>query len=200
MQKVILKSLKDAIKTYNTFQAQFREVSVQADELRRMSKRVIFYVSKGEETKATDVLQEATKLLDAIVKSVSDIQILYDNEGYKVASEEFLEACLTYMMLTGKEFDLSRITTTSTRRVGAFSDLCGELARASVLLATSGDVKRIAKIRDFIQELMLELSKTKIVENSYLRTKYDQAEKALRKVEDILYQLSVHRPAPQDEE
>ena len=191
MQKVVMKALRDAIATYNTFEKQFREVTVQSDELRRMSKRVIFHVAKGDETQATKMLEEAAKLLDSIVHSVDDSQILYDNEGYKAASEEFLEACLTYMILTGKKFDLAAITTTATRRVGAFSDLCGELARASILLATEGDEKRILKIRDFIQELLLELNKTRVVENSYLRTKYDQAEKALRKVEDILYDLKM---------
>ncbi|HDS11271.1 MAG TPA: hypothetical protein ENN77_00015 [Candidatus Wirthbacteria bacterium] len=193
MKKMVLASLQDAIKIYNQYQAQFRQVAVEADELRRMSKRVIFYVGKGQEDEAAELLQEATKLLDKIVSQVDDKQILYDNEGYKAASEEFMEACLTYMILTGQELDLSLVTTTSTRRLGSFSDLCGELARVAILLATDGKTKKVVEIRDFIQELILELSKTKIVENSYLRGKYDQAERALRKVEDILYNLQLGR-------
>jgi predicted translin family RNA/ssDNA-binding protein len=193
MQKNILKSLREAVAVYNDFQTQFRQVSEMSDELRRISKRVIFHVSKQDAAAAEQLLKEASKLLDDILGAVADEQILLDNEGYKAASEEFMEACLTYMILTGENFDLGRIRTTSTRRLGAFSDLCGELARLCVLLATDGKEKQIKDIRDFIQELLLELSKTKIVENSYLRSKYDQAEKALRKVEDILYQLTVFR-------
>ncbi len=191
MQANVIQSLKSAIEVYNTFEAQFREVSIMSDELRRMSKRVTFYAIGKDEAKATDLLEQATKMLDQIVAKVDDPQILFDNEIYKSASEEFMEACLVYMILTGKSFDLTRITTTSTRRLGAFSDLTGELARVCIVLATDGEVKQVRKIRDFIQELLLELSKTKIVENSYLRTKYDQAERALRKVEDILYNLSL---------
>jgi len=191
MHNQLLNSLRQAVERYNTFSDQFRLVTEQADELRRLSKRVTFHVSQQDEKSATSLLKQATKLLDKTAKGVSDVQVLYDNEAYKAASEEFMEACLTYMLLTGKNFQLGKITTTSTRQLGAFSDLCGELARHSVLLATKGEEKAIQRIHQFIQEVLLELTKAKVVENAYLRTKYDQAERALRKVEDILYQMKL---------
>jgi len=191
MSTNIFSSLDLAIDEYNSYQTTWRQVNVDSDDLRRLSKRAIFHINREEIEKAEALIQEAEELLNTIMKNANSDELLLSSEGYKVGVEEFLEAYLLFSICSDKGIKIDNFVISPTRKLGAFSDICGELARQSVMLGAKRKTGAVKKNRDRIEQILLKMSEAKIVENSYLRNKYDQADRALRKVEGILYDLEI---------
>ena len=73
--------------------------------------------------------------------------------------------------------------------IGGLTDTIGEAARYAVTAATQKDNQLVIKLVDTVKAVMSELVAMNLT--GYLRNKFDQAKNALRKLEDILYDLSL---------
>ena len=68
-------------------------------------------------------------------------------------------------------------------------DLTGELVRRAVNQVVQGNTGEAEKIKQAINEIMAELVEFDMT--GYLRTKYDQAKRNLKKIEHIIYELKI---------
>jgi predicted translin family RNA/ssDNA-binding protein len=75
--------------------------------------------------------------------------------------------------------------------LGGLADLVGELQRRQVRAATEGRTDEVKKIKDDIEVIVDALLEMDL--GGYLRNKFDQAKNALRRAEDVLYEVSIRR-------
>jgi len=75
--------------------------------------------------------------------------------------------------------------------LGAICDLTGEIVRKMILLVTNGEDEKAKKLKEFITEIINELIKFDLT--GYLRHKYDEAKRNLKKAEEILYDLKIKK-------
>ncbi|PIZ81694.1 MAG: hypothetical protein COY02_01070, partial [Parcubacteria group bacterium CG_4_10_14_0_2_um_filter_41_6] len=76
-------------------------------------------------------------------------------------------------------------------QLGALSDLTGELVRAATLEATKGNFSSIKKYRNATEELFGVLLQMDL--RGILRQKRDDARRNLKRLEDILYDVSLKK-------
>jgi len=75
--------------------------------------------------------------------------------------------------------------------LGGLCDLIGEMVRLATNRATRGDYKSAAVLKEQAETIMAELLDFDLT--GYLRTKYDQARGHLRKLEQISYEIKLHK-------
>ena len=73
--------------------------------------------------------------------------------------------------------------------IGAICDFTGELVRKAVAMATAGKFKKVEKYKKVVEDVMGELIKFDMT--GKLRTKYDDAKRNLRKIEEICYDIAI---------
>lgn len=76
------------------------------------------------------------------------------------------------------------------RYLGGCLDFTGELGRLAVLKATRRDVRAVERIRDILDEFYAQLINFDF-RNGALRKKYDALKYAVKKVETLMYELSL---------
>lgn len=75
--------------------------------------------------------------------------------------------------------------------LSGLSDTTGEIVRHTLRQVTHGKTDQVIHVRDTVEmviEFMLDLDAT-----GYLRTKFDQAKGNLKRLEDMLYDLSLRQ-------
>ncbi len=166
------------------------EVIQKSRSVIKHSKLVIYALHREDFTSADsnmDELYTSLKVLDELTKS----NVFLSKEGsYKVAVQEFVEAKLFYDFIKGKDISTHLDLNVSPENyLLGLCDLTGELGRFSVIKATKRDTETVEKIK-FTMELIfgkfLELN----LRNSELRKKSDAIKWNLKKVEEVLYDLS----------
>ncbi len=73
-------------------------------------------------------------------------------------------------------------------------DLTGELGRKCVMSAIDGDIKVIKEIKKFVDSIYVEFLKMNL-RNGHLRKKSDAIKWNLKKIEEVLYDLSIRKNA-----
>ena len=73
--------------------------------------------------------------------------------------------------------------------LGGLTDCVGEMARKAVQWATKGEYKKIDQALDAGREIVSALMGLNLT--GYLRTKLDQAKGALRRIEDVAYDVAM---------
>ena len=76
--------------------------------------------------------------------------------------------------------------------LSAVCDLTGELVRKAVNQATKRKFKEVEKYRDTVEEIIGELIKLNM-NNGHLRSKFDDAKRNLRRLEEMLYDIRIKR-------
>jgi predicted translin family RNA/ssDNA-binding protein len=155
----------------------------------REAKHVIFKLHRGDTKDAKQSLQSVEKKLKIVVKDAEKSGLR--NEGpLKAAVEEFLEASFLIRVLENKSLPPEvSFTVQADEQLGALSDLTGELVRAATLEVTKGHLKRIQQYRDATEELFGVLLQMNL--RGQLRQKRDDARRNLKRLEDILYDVSL---------
>lgn len=191
-------TIADLGKTITGEQQQQQQWNQMSSTIRRLSKKVIFATSKGKQSEADELVKNVRAELSTFFDSVESFSLLKQHEPVQSSLEEYMEAIYFYDIVfspTAKQtsdFEQQVFPAMKSERiVGALSDVCGELARHSVRLAIETNPERIENLFNIVQAMVEALSGIPITDSSYLRTKYDQAERALRKIEDILFQLKI---------
>lgn len=168
-----------------------RALQALSSEILAASKRGIFAYHRDDAAKAEVELTVAREKLQAgwqLVKRESRIE----QEGsWRAAQEEFAEADLLRQYLThGKIGRVTDVADDPDVFIGAISDLTGELVRRAVLLASQRKEKEVNQIFHDVNEVVAFLLQMDLTGS--LRTKVDQAKQALRKLEEIRYDLAIH--------
>lgn len=156
------------------------------------SKQAIFSLHRGHISEAEKRLAEAENIFLKLRPHLQSAVDLKYSGAYKAALEEYLEAKLFWQVL---KFD--KIKGGIKIRIGfdvyiaAISDLTGELNRKIVLLATDGKTEQAIKLKELIADIVSQLIKLDLT--GYLRHKFDDTKRNLKKAEEIIYDLKIKK-------
>lgn len=177
-------------KQYLAYSQVRREVIVRSQEALAQSKKAIFAYHRDDEEAAQVCLARATTLFQqAELAMKKNPSLLYEG-AYRAALEEYAEALLFAGYLhTGKMDKIDARAMDPQIYLAGLSDATGEIVRYTLRQVTQGNNTQVVHARDTVEmiiEFMLELDAT-----GYLRTKFDQAKGNLKRLEEILYDLSL---------
>ncbi|MDD5626102.1 MAG: hypothetical protein PHG83_02980 [Patescibacteria group bacterium] len=187
INKIMLQKLS---KEYKNHVSMFYLVNQQSNVALHKSKQAIFSLQRDQISEAEKSLKEVEQIFIKLQGSLTKSpQLLYAG-AYKAALEEYAEAKLFWQAIKlGQLKEISEIKLGFESYLGGICDLTGELVRKIVLLATEDKVEKARELKELITQVVGELIKLDLT--GYLRTKYDDAKRNLKKAEEILYDLKI---------
>lgn len=177
-------------KRYGDREKERRNLIGRSNEALSKSKRAIFALHRDDEKAAHSLLAEAEKLFKGIESRFKKFPDLVHEGAYRAAVEEYAEAWLFESYL--KNGKLGKINPRAMEPgiyLAGLSDATGEIVRYAMRQATLGNTKAVESAREVVAmviESLLDMDLT-----GYLRTKFDQAKKNLRRLEEMAYDLSL---------
>lgn len=172
---------------------QRREVIALSNEALSKSKRAIFAMHRDDAASAQTLVKDAGALFQKAELLFKRISSLKYEGAYRAALEEYAEALLFQQYLkTGKLGAIETRAMEPLVYLSGLSDATGEIVRYTLRQVTQGKTDRVMYARDTVEmviEFMLDLDAT-----GYLRTKFDQAKGNLKRLEDMMYDLSLRQP------
>lgn len=169
-----------------------RAIMKSAGDAQTAAKRAIFALHRDDLADARALLESANTLLDAAKREAGSDRELAAEGSLRAALEEFAEAALYRAFIEkGKVGKIARADIDDAAYLGGLADLAGELQRRQVKAATEGDAATVGRLKDGIEEIVQALLAVDLT--GYLRTKFDQAKNALRRAEEVLYEISLRK-------
>lgn len=166
-----------------------RELIKKSSDALSCSKQAIFALHRDDAASAEAGLKEAREAFRALEKFFKKEPDLRGEGSYRAAIEEYIEAASYARILSGKKLGtLSEIEADTDSYIGGICDLVGEMARKVVLSATARDFKTVEKLSRAAEDILGELVRFDMT--GYLRNKYDQAKQAMRRIEEVAYDMS----------
>jgi len=186
--KKFLTELQDSYKQ-NEFER--RQIITASSDILFKSKKIIFALQKNNITQAELDLKEGEKSFLSLEKKFGSNRL--NKEGsFRAAAEEYLEAKLFYQVINDEKIERVKFLSLGYEAyLGGICDMIGELVRLSVNQAAAGNFSLVAKNKIKAEAIMKEL--TNFDMTGYLRTKYDQAQGYLRKLEQMSYELKLRK-------
>lgn len=155
------------------------------------AKKAIFSLHRNDISSAEKILKEIGGILISLEKKFGYDRLVAEG-AYKAAAEEYVEAKMFFLVITGQRVDkIKELKLDYESYLGGISDLIGELVRLCLKMATEGKYGEVKKIHKIADDIMAELVEFDM--RSYLRTKYDQAKGHLRKIEQINYEINLKK-------
>lgn len=164
----------------------------QANIALSTAKRAIFALHRDDQKSALTLLAEAKKIFIDCEKGFKEFPALAYEGAYLAALEEYAEALLFFGYINNKEIgSIDKRCMRAQTYLAGLTDATGEIVRYAVRQATAGkyqDVEQAAKIVEEVIAYLYELDLT-----GYLRTKFDQAKKNMRHLEQMRYEISLRK-------
>jgi len=184
--------LKKSIKKYQEKQDLIYKIQKFSNEIRAKSKKAIALLRRDNIKESQETIKKAERdfgLINKLVKKNSDLL----NYGfYREAVEEYIEALTFYNFLTKSNKQIPDfIKKGSEEIISGICDFTGELVRKAITIAHSKDSQEILLYKKAIEDVVEEL--TKIAFFGKLRQKYDEAERNLKRIEGILYEIKMKK-------
>ncbi|MBI2475370.1 hypothetical protein HYV69_03020 [Candidatus Uhrbacteria bacterium] len=171
-----------------------REVIAFSNEALSLSKRAIFALHRDDQDASKALLKEADALFAKSESLFKRVEGLRFEGSYRAALEEYAEALLFEQYFsTGKIGVIHKRAMEPLVYLSGLSDTTGEIVRYTMRNITHGKTDRVVHARDTVEmiiEFMLDLDAT-----GYLRTKFDQAKGNLKRLDEMLYDLSIRKSA-----
>ncbi|PIZ52413.1 hypothetical protein COY27_00255 [Candidatus Woesearchaeota archaeon CG_4_10_14_0_2_um_filter_33_13] len=156
----------------------------------KLSKQIIYAIHRDEIVEAAKLIVQIEKEKAALDNMSKHSPKMSCEGSYKVAIQEYVEAILYFNFVkNGKLIDLK---VAPEHFVLGVADLPGELVRKAVYLAGKGEVDKVIKIKDEVDELYGQLLKFDFRDNE-IRRKVDGIKYDLRKLEDLVLDLKLKR-------
>ena len=188
INKKFIQALK---KEHEDSNSERRQIISLANVVLHDSKRIIFSLHRDDFKKAEESFIEIEKIFKKLADKFGWPR-MYEEGSFKAGVEEYVEAKMFYLVLTGKKIDkIKDLKLSYESYLGGICDTTGELVRRAVNEAARGNLKEVAKINGIINDIMAELVEFDMT--GYLRTKYDQAKGNLRKIEQVNYEVSMRK-------
>ncbi len=186
------KEISRIAKIYASYAAERRKVFSLSDEMLAQSKQAIFALHRDDAQAAKLLLSDVEakeKSLSAVFRKHPDMA----GEGpHRACLEEYAEAKSFLAFIEGRPLGAIReISLDADTVLGGLADAVGEMARKAVQWATQHKDKKVVLALESAREIVAALLGMNLT--GYLRSKFDQAKQALRRIEDVAYDLSVHR-------
>ena len=176
-------------KEYANHSGERRQIISLSNAILHDSKRVIFSLHRGDKKNAGQKLADIEQNINKLEKKFGYTRI--NQEGaYRAGAEEYVEAKTFYKVLQGQKVDtIKEVQLSFESYLGGICDLTGELVRLAVNKSADGNYNEAERIKKIINDIMAELVEFDMT--GYLRTKYDQARRNLRKIEQIDYEIKL---------
>jgi predicted translin family RNA/ssDNA-binding protein len=186
LDKNLIKKLK---KDYLTQEKERRQIIRQSNEILFQSKKIIFALHRNNNEEADNKINELTKSLKKMEKDFNPKRL--QSEGaFQAAAEEYIEAvCFQAIVKENKIKKIKDLNLNHYSYVGGICDLIGEMVRYASNQVSQGNFKIVNKLKNQAQDIMAELANFDFT--GYLRTKYDQANNHLRKLEQMSYDIKL---------
>lgn len=188
INKIFIKKLRT---DYQTKERTRRQIISRSNEVLFLSKKTIFALHRNDASLAKDNLSIIESSLKKMEKDFT-FPRLKEEGAYQAAVEEYIEAQTLSWVISGKKIDsIKGIKIAYDSYIGGLCDLIGEMVRLATNRAAKGDYRSATNLKDQAEVIMVELLDFDLT--GYLRTKYDQARGHLRKLEQINYDLKIHK-------
>ena len=185
--------LTKALESYeerNTLAEQMKPV---ANQVRIESKFAISLSRRANHAHAAGALQKAEKQLQVLQKMTAKSPHLARLGFYHEALEEYVEAKMYASLLSDKKAIFpTKIQIEPDILLGGIADATGELVRRAITIANSDTFDVITGYREIAEEVAEKLSKVRM--DGKIRKKYDDVERNLRRLEEILYDIRLKKP------
>lgn len=169
--------------------AERRRLHEPASALIAAAKRSIFALQREDAAVAEKELNAAKRAFVAGRAMVRRDPALASDGPWLAALEEYCEALYVHRFLTHGTLDGADLPVDDPETViGGLSDAVGEFARYAVLKATAGEHHAVERLYEAASAAVHALLAMDLTGN--LRAKFDQSKNALRKLEEIRYELS----------
>ncbi len=185
-------------KKYGEREAARRIVCSRGDEIIRTAKKVIFALHRDDFSQATNLLKEIDASLKACAQPLRSFPDLSGEGPFVGGLEEFAEAQLFLSYIkTGKLGMIDKRTTSPLTYIGGMCDATGEIVRYAMRQATNGNHQAVTDAFLIVESVITDLLDFDLT--GYLRTKFDQAKRNLRQLEQMQYDLSRRVTNPKSE-
>lgn len=175
---------------HDAYQEARREVIGLASRIQTLSKQAIFAYQRGEGEKGAELLGEAEGLIREVMDKARATERLAGEGSFRASLEEYAEAVFFRQILEeGKVSFLEGFD--EEIQIGGLSDMIGEVVRRMTVLVTDGDDDGARALKKAVEPVMEGLNRMDY--RGSLRSKYDQAVRHFRKVEEILYDITLKR-------
>lgn len=174
-----------------TYGSARREIIKGADDVRNLSKRAIFAMHRDDLAEADSLLADA-KAGIAELRAKATMPGLEDEGAFRAGLEEYVEARLYRRFIeNGTVADIGEDGVGYDTYLGALADVSGEIQRRQVKAAIDGDADEVERLYAAVEAVVGELLKMDLT--GHLRNKFDQAKNALRRAEEVRYDVSIRR-------
>ena len=182
--------LNKSIKEYQESQNLMYEIQKLSNEARTNSKKAISLLRRNNIKESKKTIEEIESLFRLINKTVKKNKDLIEQNFYKEAVEEYIEAIILYSFLTKcKKAIPAFIKTEPEEIISGICDFTGELVRRAITIASVESFGELISYKEAIEDVAEQLAK--IGFKGKVRQKYDEVERNLRKVEDIIYDIKL---------
>jgi predicted translin family RNA/ssDNA-binding protein len=172
-----------------------REIVIKKSrDIQKAAKQAIYALHRNDMTKANELLKvcENQKELFELVKSDSELRY----GSFANSLEEYAEAIIfrEYLLKRDTITPLNKkgipIELTTEEYLGGLMDSCGEVQRRAVICATRGEISEVERAREYVDYIMGRVMNFDF-RNGALRKKSDTIKWTLKRLEEVLFDISV---------
>lgn len=187
------KLFQKLLEGYINYSSKRHQIIKDSSDSLRLSKQAIFSMHRDDMKNAQKLIKEVESIFANFQTYFKSDAALRREGAFRAALEEYAEAKFFYNVLTNKKIDfLKEKELNYEGYLSAVCDLTGELVRKAVNQATKRKFKEVEKYRDTVEEIIGELIKLNM-NNGHLRSKFDDAKRNLRRLEEMLYDIRIKR-------
>jgi predicted translin family RNA/ssDNA-binding protein len=177
-------------KEYLNYSKERHEIIKLSSDALRQAKQAIFALHRDDYKAAEKLIVGIENIFKKLTKKFKQSNKLQYEGSYQAAVEEYVEAKLLFQFLkTRKVAMIKEINVNLEQYVGGLCDFTGELARRAVRLVTKKQYNDIKIYHQVAEQVIGELNQFNLTKT--LRVKYDQVASNLKKLEKILYDISL---------
>jgi len=169
-----------------------REIIIKKSrDILKNSKRAIYALHRNSASEASKLLAQARKDITEIKRGIKKEPLLSQVNAFNDALQEYVEAETYSSYLSGKKISSAKTLGVGTEDyLMGLSDLTGELVRKAVSEATKQKYESVEKIKDFIEELYVEMLKFNF-RSGNLRKKFDSIKYHLATLQDLVLKIKL---------
>ena len=184
--------IKKSIKEYQKKQDLIYNLQKLSDQVRVRSKKVIALLRRDNIKEGKKIIVEIEDIIKKINRIFKRNKSLTGQNSYKEGIEEYVEAITFFNFLTKSKKKIPSFVMVGPEGIiGGICDFTGELVRKAITVASVENIKQLYSYKKTVEEIADEL--TKIGFRGKLRQKYDEVERNLRKIENILYDIRLKK-------
>ena len=184
--------LKKSIKEYQESQDLIYGIQKLSNNIRAKSKKAIALLRRDKVKESKEIIKEVEKIFRLINKIIKKNRDLINQNFYREAVEEYIEAITFYNFLTKSKRKIPDFVEAGPEEIiSGTCDFTGELVRRAITVGNLENLRQLLIFKKTIEKIAEEL--TEVGFRGKLRHKYDEVERNLRKIEDIIYDIKLKK-------